>query len=57
MMPMLLRQKLFFSSETVILKNRKPEYGRDLKIYIRKPNLHGKRAKIKYYMRARCHIV
>ena len=50
MMPMLLRQKLFFPSETVILKNRKPEYGRDLKIYIRKPNLHGKRAEIKYYM-------
>ena len=43
MMPMLLRQKLFFPSETVILKNRKPEYGRDLKIYIRKSKLHGKR--------------
>ncbi len=51
MMPMLLRQKLFFPSETVILKNRRPEYWRDLKIYIRKSNLHGKRAEINFYMR------
>jgi hypothetical protein len=49
-MPMLLRQKLFFSSETVILKNRKPEYGRDLKIYIHKSKLHGKRVDINIYM-------
>ena len=50
MMPMLLLQKLFFPSETVILKNRKPECWRDLKIYIRKSNLHGKRAEINFYM-------
>ena len=50
MMPMLLRQKLFFPSEIAILKNRKPEYGGDLKIYIRRSNLHGKRAEINFFM-------